>query len=93
MRRKINDSLSIGPGLNTTFNSQLDRTFFSVGDIIEKGDVIGQLGSTGRSTGPHLNYSVFYDNNWIPDIEEIRNKIILTSLNPLWFLPNSVKEE
>jgi murein DD-endopeptidase MepM/ murein hydrolase activator NlpD len=33
-----------------------------VGSRVQKGDVVGELGSTGRSTGPHVHYEIWYDN-------------------------------
>jgi murein DD-endopeptidase MepM/ murein hydrolase activator NlpD len=44
-----------GLGLNSTF-LHLDSTAISVGDVVQRGSIIGAVGSTGRSTGPHLDW-------------------------------------
>ncbi|MGV0961699.1 MAG: M23 family metallopeptidase [Limnohabitans sp.] len=40
--------------------AHLSRRQVDEGDVIERGQVIGLLGNTGRSTGPHLHYEVVY---------------------------------
>ncbi len=40
-----------------------------VGDIVERGQVIGEVGNTGRSTAPHLHYEVLFRNKQIDPSE------------------------
>ena len=48
-----------GHGISSIY-SHLENVLVSVGDQINQGDVIGTVGSTGRSTGPHLDFRI----NW-----------------------------
>jgi hypothetical protein len=36
----------------------LDKTSVKDGDVIKAGDIIGNLGSTGKSTGPHVEFGI-----------------------------------
>lgn len=50
--------------------AHLSERFVKVGDIIEQNQVIGKSGNTGRSTGPHLHLSLFYNGEAL-SIEEL----------------------
>jgi murein DD-endopeptidase MepM/ murein hydrolase activator NlpD len=62
-----------GNGLQTLYGHS-SRLIAKAGDYVEKGQVIMLMGSTGRSTGPHLHFSVFQGSGY-------------SALNPLRFLP------
>jgi len=61
-----------GHGISTIY-SHLETVLVSVGDKINQGDIIGTVGSTGRSTGPHLDFRI----NWFQ-----------TRLDPMSVLPD-----
>ena len=48
-----------GDGLMTVYH-HLSRALVAVGDTVQRGQVIGQVGATGRVTGPHLHWGAQY---------------------------------
>jgi len=48
-----------GHGISSIY-SHLETINVNVGDKVNQGDIIGTVGSTGRSTGPHLDFRI----NW-----------------------------
>lgn len=52
--------VSHGKGMATLY-AHLSQTDVSVGENVNKGDVIGHEGTTGFSTGPHLHFEVRVD--------------------------------
>ena len=49
-----------GLGIHTRYG-HLSSITVRVGMQVERGAAIGRLGSTGRSTGPHVHYEIWYD--------------------------------
>lgn len=50
-------SMEHGAKVQTRF-AHMSRIAVAFGQNVKKGDIIGYVGSTGRSTGPHLHYEV-----------------------------------
>ena len=49
-----------GNGLMTRYG-HTSKILVKVGDLIKRGQVVAQVGTTGRSTGPHLHFEVLVD--------------------------------
>jgi murein DD-endopeptidase MepM/ murein hydrolase activator NlpD len=49
------------PGQYQTLYGHLSRSVVGRGQKVQQGDRIGELGSTGYSTGPHLHFSIFHN--------------------------------
>jgi murein DD-endopeptidase MepM/ murein hydrolase activator NlpD len=52
--------MSHGFGYSTRYG-HMSEILVRNGQRVRRGDVIGRVGSTGRSTGPHVHYEVFRD--------------------------------
>jgi murein DD-endopeptidase MepM/ murein hydrolase activator NlpD len=50
--------ISHGGGYTTRY-AHNDENLVKMGDLVKKGQVIASMGSSGRSTGPHVHYEVY----------------------------------
>jgi murein DD-endopeptidase MepM/ murein hydrolase activator NlpD len=48
-----------GNGFSTLYG-HMARTYVSVGQYVDRGQSIGLMGSTGRSSGPHVHFELHY---------------------------------
>ena len=59
-----------GNGLTTRYGHH-DELKVGVGDFVKRGDVIGLMGNSGRSTGPHVHLEVLRDGRAINPLKTI----------------------
>jgi len=65
--------ISHGSGYTTLYAHQ-SRMRVSKGQSVKKGQVIGYVGSTGRSTGPHLHFGMYIKGRAVNPASHIRMK-------------------
>lgn len=65
--------LDHGKGMKTRYGHN-KVLLVSAGDVVTKGQVIARMGSTGRSTGPHVHYEILRNNQQINPIKFIYRK-------------------
>lgn len=53
-------TINHGDGYSSLY-AHMTHYVVSKGQTVSKGQLIGYMGSTGRSTGPHLHFSIFYN--------------------------------
>ena len=77
-----------------TFYGHLSKSHVQPGDWVHAGEVIGDGGSTGRSTGPHLHFETRYkgyafDPQWLIDFKQGILRHRLFTLKKRYFDPGS----
>jgi len=66
--------LKVNHGYGTvTHYGHLSKSEVKVGQKVKRGDIIGYVGNTGLSTGPHLHYEVYVNNVAIDPMKFILN--------------------
>ena len=62
-----------GDGFKSIY-MHMTRYVVKVGDYVEAGQIIGYVGSTGRSTGNHLHFGLKYEKTWVDPLKYIKVK-------------------
>lgn len=63
-----------GNGFKTKY-AHLNKSYVEKGQYVQQGEPIGEVGSTGRSTGPHLHYEVLFNGTPVDPMTFIKAQI------------------
>lgn len=77
-------ALEHGQGSQQTLYAHLSELFVKPGQVVEKGTVIGRVGTTGNSTGPHLHFELrqqLPDGSWIAQDAGLQIEVALKDFN------------
>lgn len=54
--------------------AHLNQFFVNVGDVVQTGQIIGEIGKTGRVTGPHLHWDIWINGNQVDPLDWVNNQ-------------------
>ena len=78
--------LNHGFGYRTRYG-HLSKIYVNIGDTVQRGDIIGEVGNTGVSSGPHLHYEVRYRASTVNPVnyfnKEMTNESYIDLMNQL----------
>jgi murein DD-endopeptidase MepM/ murein hydrolase activator NlpD len=59
-----------GEGFETRYGHN-EQLLVEVGDVVDKGQLIAKMGSSGRSTGPHVHYEILKGGKQIDPLQYV----------------------
>jgi murein DD-endopeptidase MepM/ murein hydrolase activator NlpD len=74
-------SIEHGGEIQTRYG-HMSRLNVAAGQAVKKGDIIGYVGSTGRSTGPHLHYEVRIAGSAVNPVPYMQGQLQVASSDP-----------
>ena len=60
-----------------TLYAHMNKRLVSVDDVVKQGDVIGLVGSTGYSTGPHIHFEIIENGERVDPLQYFSNYVVL----------------
>ena len=62
-----------------TLYAHMNKRLVSVDDVVKQGDVIGLVGSTGYSTGPHIHFEIIENGERVDPLQYFTNYVVYDS--------------
>ena len=69
-----------------SFYAHLDKVLVSKGKKVKRGDLIGYVGNTGKSTAPHLHYEIRYQKQKINPVNFYHNDLTPQEYEEMLFI-------
>jgi murein DD-endopeptidase MepM/ murein hydrolase activator NlpD len=75
-----------------TLYAHMSKFNVKVGDQVKRGDIIGYVGNTGISTGPHLHYEVIYHGRKVNPVNYFFNDLTPEEYHRIVQISTSIKK-